>query len=82
MQGLIIAYAGHSLAAPGDMNAEHQSGGNISHELAHQWFGNATTMEWWDSLFLNEGFATWVSPFTSLWLTYRALNIEWRVVDR
>jgi len=48
----------------------------VAHELAHQWFGNLVTMEWWTHLWLNEGFATWVS-----YLACNYLFPEWRVWD-
>lgn len=49
----------------------------VCHEIAHQWFGNLVTMDWWDELWLNEGFATWVG-----WLAVDRLHPEWDVFSK
>ena len=57
----------------------------ILHEMAHMWFGDLVTMRWWDDLWLNESFATYISTlcqaeateFTTAWTTFANTEKAW-----
>lgn len=46
----------------------------VAHEMAHQWFGDLVTMQWWDNVWLNEGFATWMES-----KAIAGLHPEWHI---
>jgi len=60
------------------ISEKHQIAITISHEMAHQWFGNIVTMEWWSYLWLNESMATYfgymvtneIFPNWNIWLVF------------
>lgn len=75
--GLVMYQESYMLYEEGVSPFDHKRSvaGIVCHEIAHQWFGNLVTPRWWDDLWLNEGFATFIEYF-HLNRVYPELNVE------
>ena len=58
------------------ISAQRNAALDITHEMAHQWFGDLVTMQWWDNIWLNEGFATWMEN-----KPVAAMHPEWNIPE-
>ncbi len=76
--GGIVSYESRLLFDPAKSSeaTKQDSFEGVAHEMAHQWFGDLVTMAWWDNVWLNEGFASWMgtkctdhfNPEWAVWL--------------
>ena len=80
--GGITYYESRLLFDPAKSSAETKQGiyEVIAHETAHMWFGDLVTMAWWDNLWLNEGFASWMgtkctAKFNPDWEVWLSKNV-------
>jgi aminopeptidase N len=74
--GGITYYESALLFDPKDSSAETKQSiyEVVAHEMAHMWFGDLVTMAWWDNLWLNEGFASWMGSKSAT-----HFNPQWEV---
>lgn len=77
--GLITYKETYILYSPTESSASDQRSvaATISHESAHMWFGNLVTLSWWNDLWLNEGYASYIE-----YKGQDAINPEWNIMNR